>query len=51
MLFQFAVGWWIVADAAAAYPDQAQFPKACHTAGVISTLALIMWVLWELSAL
>ncbi|XP_067946468.1 transmembrane protein 50B-like [Watersipora subatra] len=38
----FGLGWWIIADAAAAYPDQNDFPKACHTCGVVSTLALIM---------
>ncbi|KAF6038616.1 TMEM50A [Bugula neritina] len=38
----FAIGWWVVADAAAIFPDPADFPRACHTAGVFSTLGLIM---------
>ncbi|ESO09272.1 hypothetical protein HELRODRAFT_156430 [Helobdella robusta] len=38
----FSIGWWIVIDAACQYPDQENFHHACHTCGVISTIALFM---------
>lgn len=38
----FFVGWWIVIDAAAVYPDQNDFNHAFHTCGVIATLAFFM---------
>lgn len=38
----FSIGWWIVIDAAAAYPDQEKFNHAYHTCGVIATVALFM---------
>ena len=42
--FQFFIGWWIIIDAAAGWPSEADLPHACHTCGVIGTLALIMYV-------
>jgi len=38
----FAIGWWIIIDAAATYPDQKDFHHACHTCGVIGTVALFL---------
>lgn len=38
----FSVGWWIVIDAAAIYPDATVFNHAYHTCGVIATIALFM---------
>jgi len=38
----FTVGWWILIDAAAAYPDTKEFTHAYHTCGVIGTIALFM---------
>ncbi|KAJ8314872.1 hypothetical protein KUTeg_007022 [Tegillarca granosa] len=38
----FFVGWWIVIDAAAVYPDQNEFNHAFHTCGVIATIAFFM---------
>ncbi|ELU11495.1 hypothetical protein CAPTEDRAFT_171265 [Capitella teleta] len=38
----FFIGWWIIIDAAATYPDQKHFHHACHTCGVIGTIALFM---------
>ncbi|CAH1799305.1 unnamed protein product [Owenia fusiformis] len=38
----FGIGWWIMIDAAAAYPEMADLHHACHTAGVIGTVALFM---------
>ena len=46
--FQFFVGWWIVIDAAAGYPSNDQFHKACHVCGVVGTIALFMYVLFKL---
>jgi len=39
---QFAVGWWIIIDAAIAYPLQKDFHHACHICGVLATVALFM---------
>lgn len=38
----FAIGWWIIIDAAIAYPSQKDFHHACHVCGVMSTVALFM---------
>ncbi|CAD5113323.1 DgyrCDS2499 [Dimorphilus gyrociliatus] len=38
----FFIGWWIIIDAAAAYPDNADLPKAAHTCGVVGTIALFL---------
>nr|XP_057946537.1 transmembrane protein 50A isoform X1 [Doryrhamphus excisus]XP_057946538.1 transmembrane protein 50A isoform X1 [Doryrhamphus excisus] len=38
----FFTGWWIIIDAAVKYPQQAEFPHAYHTCGVIATLAFLM---------
>ncbi|KAI0983869.1 hypothetical protein GJ496_012010 [Pomphorhynchus laevis] len=38
----FAIGWWIIIDAACMYPDNDDFKKAYHAIGVVSTIALIM---------
>jgi len=38
----FSIGWWIVIDAAAIYPEQKEFNHAYHTCGVIATIALFM---------
>jgi len=38
----FFIGWWIIIDAAAAYPDNDTFNHACHTCGVVATIALFM---------
>ena len=41
-LFQFFVGWWIIIDVAATYPDQNDFNHAFHTCGVVGTIAFFM---------
>ena len=41
-ILQFFIGWWIVIDAAALYPDEAEFPKAAHACGVVATVALFL---------
>lgn len=38
----FSFGWWIIIDAATQYPNQSDLNHACHTCGVIATLALVM---------
>jgi len=38
----FAIGWWIVIDAAAIHTDPKVFNHAYHTCGVIATVALFM---------
>ncbi|XP_054470846.1 transmembrane protein 50B [Anoplopoma fimbria] len=38
----FFTGWWIMIDAAVAYPSQGQMNHAFHTCGVFSTLAFFM---------
>ncbi|KAK3585596.1 hypothetical protein CHS0354_036782 [Potamilus streckersoni] len=38
----FFTGWWIVIDAAASFPDQKDFHHACHTCGVIGTVAFFL---------
>nr|ACO07457.1 Transmembrane protein 50A [Oncorhynchus mykiss] len=38
----FFTGWWIIIDAAVKYPDEAVFHHACHTCGVIATVAFLM---------
>ncbi|KAL3881545.1 hypothetical protein ACJMK2_027974 [Sinanodonta woodiana] len=38
----FFTGWWIVIDAAATHPSQAEFPHACHTCGAIGTVAFFL---------
>lgn len=38
----FSIGWWIDIDAAAAYPNNEDFHKACHVCGVVGTIALFM---------
>jgi len=38
----FSIGWWLVIDAAAVHPTQAEFNHAYHTCGVIATIALFM---------
>jgi len=39
---QFGIGWWIIIDAAIAYPQQKDFHHACHICGVLATVALFM---------
>jgi len=39
---QFGIGWWIIIDAAIAYPSQDDFHHACHICGVLGTVALFM---------
>uniref|UniRef100_A0A3Q1HPZ2 Transmembrane protein 50B n=1 Tax=Anabas testudineus TaxID=64144 RepID=A0A3Q1HPZ2_ANATE len=38
----FFTGWWIMIDAAVAYPTQEQMNHAFHTCGVFSTIAFFM---------
>lgn len=38
----FALGWWFIIDASAAYPDQKDFPHEYHVCGVMSTLAMLL---------
>lgn len=38
----FFIGWWIIIDAAAAYPNNADFHHATHICGVVATIALFM---------
>lgn len=38
----FAIGWWIILDVAACYPDQKDFNHAYHVCGVVGTIALFM---------
>lgn len=38
----FFVGWWIIIDAAANYPDQTEFNHAFHTCGAVGTIAFFM---------
>ncbi|XP_025098627.1 transmembrane protein 50B-like [Pomacea canaliculata] len=38
----FFSGWWMVIDAAALYPNEADFNHAFHTPGAISTLAFFL---------
>ncbi|KAI0224538.1 Transmembrane protein 50A [Lamellibrachia satsuma] len=38
----FFVGWWIMIDCAAVYPDESDFPHVMHLCGVTGTIALFM---------
>ncbi|XP_049271766.1 transmembrane protein 50B isoform X2 [Rhipicephalus sanguineus] len=38
----FFIGWWIIIDVAAHYPSNADFSRAFHVCGVMSTLSLFM---------
>ena len=38
----FFVGWWIIIDVAATFPDETDFNHAFHTCGVVGTIAFFM---------
>ena len=43
LIFQFAIGWWMIFDVAARYPSMEQFHHAYHVIGVIGTISMIMY--------
>lgn len=38
----FFIGWWIIIDALAKYPDHAEFHPACVVCGIVGTFALFL---------
>jgi len=38
----FFIGWWVIIDIAAMYPDSKQFNHAYHVCGVLATVSLFM---------